>query len=161
MLNALIVSMKTLTVKLAIRPRSLNNSKIPIRMGKSLRLADAPDFRKYKTEMLAEIKRHEKEFLSFSIVHDHSQHAIEAEWYIYVPSKEYFTLKGTISKTCIDATNAVKIMEDCLVKVLNIDDSQFIDSRVRKIPVTSDSWSVVLILNRVLKPSVVHLNDQK
>lgn len=150
--------MKQVFVKLSVKPMSINNAKMPIRMGRTARLADTPDARKYKAILSGEFEKFKVEIEKFSVAHDKGIHALEATWNIYIPADLYFTKKGTISEKCLDATNSIKLMEDALVKVLNIDDSQIIETIVRKIPVSRDSWSVSLELSRVTKPEVVHLD---
>lgn len=137
---------------------SINNAKIPIRMGKSLRIVDGPELRNvYRPKLKAELCKHTKVISDFVEGHDKTRHAIEAVWRIYIPEKEFFTKKNTINEKCIDATNTVKIMEDALSDLLGIDDSQIIETTVRKIPTSKTSWSVCLELSRVARPEVVHL----
>lgn len=139
---------------------SMNNSKIPIRVGRGARLADAPKARAFKVELDKQFDKHSHDLVKFAIGHDHTKHALEAVWRVYVPEKEFFTLKGTISKTCLDATNSVKLMEDGLVRALKIDDSQIVQTTVLKIP-TNGAWCVSLELTRIQRPEVVRLNIQK
>lgn len=146
--------MKILNVKLDIKPKSVNHKLMPSRG----RLIINPEYRRYQNELLLQFGNFSDVFEEFRFFYSEKLHALNATWRVYIPEKEFFTKKRTISKTCIDATNTVKIMEDCLVKVLGIDDSQIVLSMVEKIPTNKTTWSVCLELSRVMKPEVVLLD---
>lgn len=150
--------MKTLLVKLDIgKPLSINNKMIPSRG----RLVKAKNYRIYEEKLDKELAKYFDHFRVLGNNYSGDRHALEVKWSIYVPQSEFFTKKKTISKTCIDATNCVKIMEDRLAKILGVDDSQICESSVKKIPTNSNSWCVVLELSLVPYPLVVPLNDEK
>lgn len=153
--------MKSLLVKLDIKPLSMNNKMIPVKRGRYARLIKATPFRKYENDLDAELAKYFDHFRMLGSAYDSKRHALETKWSIYIPQNEFFTKKGTISKTCIDATNTVKIMEDRLSYILGVDDSQICESSVKKLPTDSTSWCVVLELSIVMKPEVVHLGVQK
>lgn len=151
--------MEKLTLVLNIKPKSINNKMIPIRVGRSLRLAKSPEYRVYECYLSDQYGKFDRDLKTFFEAFNEELDAIESYWVIRVPQNEFFTKKGTINKRCIDASNAVKILEDVLVKHLGIDDSQFVDSNSKKIPVSSSSWSVSLTLVKVGYPQVIHLDD--
>lgn len=150
--------MKTLMVKLDIgKPLSMNNKLVPVRG----RLIKAKSFRVYEDKVDDELGKYYDQFLVLGQGWNEKRHALEVNWYIYAPKDEFFTKKGTISKTCLDATNTVKILEDRLSVILGVDDSQICSSSVKKIPTDSSSWCVVLEISIVARPEVIHLSNEK
>ena len=133
----------------------MNNKLIPIRVGRSLRLTKSTEFRVYEGYLNDQYVRFGRELKSFLEAYRPESDAIECFWLVKIPKDEFFTKKKTISKTCLDASNAVKILEDVLSKNIGIDDSQVIDSRARKVPTNSNSWSVSLTLSIVDYPLVI------
>lgn len=158
---ALIVDMKTLLVKLDIKPLTQNHKLIPVKRGKFARLIKNPAYKKYEDQLDAELAKYFDHFRVLGTGFDEKNHALEATWSVYIPETEFFTKKGTISKTCIDATNTVKTMEDRLVHILGVDDSQICSTLVKKIPTTASSWCVVLELSIVMRPLVADLGNER
>jgi len=152
------IRMKQIFLNLEIKPKSTNNKLIPIKRGRGMRLATNPAYLNYLKELSLEFRKNINELMRFKLDHDEDRHALETTWRVYIPSTEYFTKKGRISKTCIDCTNTVKMMEDVLKDTLGIDDSQIIRSSVEKIPTDKSIWFVSLELSRVMKPAVLLLN---
>jgi Holliday junction resolvase RusA-like endonuclease len=153
--------MKSLIVKLDIKPLTQNHKLMPIKVGRSMRLAKSKNYRTYEDKLDSELAKHFDDFRKMGFYFDFDKHALKVQWSIYVPEKEFFTKKGTISKTCIDATNTVKILEDRLAFILGVDDSQICDTNVKKIPTDLDSWCVVLEISIERRPEVVRLAFQK
>lgn len=152
--------MKSLLVKLEIKPLSINNKMIPVKRGKYARLIKANSFRVYENQLDAGFRKYFDQFRQMGYYFDPKKHCIQTKWSVYIPEKKFFTVKGTINKKCIDATNTVKILEDRLSFILGIDDSQICESSVRKIPTDSSSWCVVLELSIEMRPEVVRLGNE-
>lgn len=149
--------MKTLLVKLDIKPLSHNNKMIPVIRGKYARLVKSNSFRAYEDTLDLELRKYFNLFQEMGSIYDEKVHCLRASWSIYIPKDKFFTKNHTISKTCLDATNAVKGLEDRLVKILGIDDSQICETTVRKVPSEASSWCVCLELEIIGKPSVTPL----
>lgn len=146
--------MKTLIVKLDIgKPLSINHKLIPARG----RLIKSGEYRKYEKKLDEEFAKWFDHVSVLGSGYDEKKHALKATWRIYVPENEFFTKKGTISKTCLDVTNSIKVMEDRLVHILGVDDSQFIEVTSEKIPTSGAFWCVCLELSIVMRPAVVRL----
>jgi hypothetical protein len=76
-----------------------------------------------------------KECLSFEVV-------------IYVPKNLFFNKKGLINLTCLDVSNAIKILEDCIYKELGINDAMNVFISGEKRPFSGDDFITLINISK-------------
>lgn len=126
-----------------LKPMSFNQAWRPFVMGKSARMIKSASYKDFEIKLhnilMPKIKTH-KPFV------DHvnsGNRYINAEYVFYI--KGVITAKGTISKRCIDVSNAIKITEDVVFNHLGIDDGLVVNVSATK--VESKSNKIVIKLN--------------
>ena len=128
-----------LRLELPIQPLSDNKLKMPIKVGRSARLASTPKARAYKRDITSYLKESEKAINYFKNAWS-DNFCLIATYDYYIPEKFFYTLKGKISMHGGDVTNYVKSTQDIITEFIGIDDKHVVSCMSSKIP--SNEWHI-------------------
>jgi hypothetical protein len=90
---------------------------------------------------------------------DKKTQGLMLEVVMYVPEDEFFTQKGEISSTCIDAGNALKMLEDIIFKALELNDGLNVKVSSEKRPYIEKEWLTLVTISKVIKPKSCYLDN--
>jgi len=144
-------------MQIPIKPLSVNSKFTINRYNR--RIVKSTSANRFEKEVEKYLVKYGKEIDLFTKGFDKSRSALTLEVVLYVPKKEYFTLKGAISSTCIDASNALKMLEDIVYKRMGINDAFNIKVSSEKRPADLEEWITLLIITKVDKPKVDPLDS--
>lgn len=128
-----------LKIEIPIQPLSDNKLKMPIKVGRSARLASTPSYRRYKREITDCLSEYTNAINLFKNAWT-EQFCIIANYTFYIPEKTYFTKQGLISILGGDVTNYIKGTQDILMESLDIDDKHIVTCSAHKVP--SSYWAI-------------------
>jgi hypothetical protein len=114
----------------------------------------ARDFEKVIADFL---ELHKKDIIKLMSKFNPKVHALHFYITIYAPSDVYFTKDGKVSARCIDASNAIKILEDSVYKFLDVGDHYNTKVTSEKLPHQSKDWITKFEIKIVDKPSLTTL----
>lgn len=121
-----------LTIELNdLKPLSFNQAWRPITMGKSTRMIKSKEYRDFEIAVHEQMWKKLIDIKRFASDINSGNHYLKAEYTFYI--KGVITKKGVISKRCIDVSNAVKVVEDCVFNQLGIDDALVVHLSATKV----------------------------
>jgi hypothetical protein len=129
-------------------PMPRNQSHVPMRTDKALMIGKTTMARLFEKELEMRLKKIEnaQSILAMAKVFDRKIHGVDL--YTTVLNPTMITLEGTISYQSVD-WDAHKVYFDTIFRYLEIDDSQVIDSHVRRRPSPTKEWSFVSVIKIV------------
>jgi hypothetical protein len=95
---------------------------------------------------------------SFKKSYSRDKYALQLDIIMYVPEVEFFTKEGLISATCIDASNALKMLEDTIYKTLGINDGFNTKVSSEKRPYKSKDWLTMVTISEIPIPKSCYLD---
>lgn len=137
--------MKTLIMQIPMKPLSVN-SKFTVNRGYMVKTNSVKKFEKEVFCSLLPYRKDADEFLKYKI------ESLETEIVIYIPDGEFFTKKGTVSLTCLDCSNAIKIVEDQVFNFLGLNDGLNVSISSEKRPWKGDEYMTLVTIKSVDKP---------
>lgn len=148
--------MNNLILQIPVKPLSVN-AKFTLHH-KSRRIIKSNSANKFTKVIEGHLLKYAdniKSFLSTVTRND----ALTLELVMYVPKAEFYTKEGKISLTCIDASNALKMLEDIIYKKIGINDGLNVKVSSEKRPADRDEWLTLITITRIAKPKVCHLDS--
>jgi predicted house-cleaning noncanonical NTP pyrophosphatase (MazG superfamily) len=139
-------------MQIPIKPLSIN-AKFTINRS-SRRIIKTTTANKFEKTVEKYLAKYAQEMSEFSESFNKETHALTLEVVLYIPKSEFFTKKGSVSSTCIDASNALKMLEDITYKLMGINDALNVRVSSEKRPVDSDTWTTLMVITKVLKPKL-------
>ena len=104
-----------------------------------------PLCREYEKDLTARLGEFKGQSAKFKESFDPKKNYISAEYYIFTPKDQLFTLEAKISAKAVDL-DAHKVMQDTIFKYIGLDDKLVRDARYFS-PVSHDGrWNYILIL---------------
>lgn len=131
------------TLILHMRPISLNHLRVPIRMGRSMRLVTNPAKKTELKLMETEVARYRDELMRFASRIDRKKGGVIVSCWFNYPREEFFTKKGEISLSLPDVDNSFKVLKDKIFAVMGVNDGLVVEVRGVKVPVDGDAHIVV------------------
>lgn len=140
-----------------IKPLSVN-SKFTINKfrRKIVKSTSANRFEKIINGMLAP---HARKMHDFKIAHNRKKYALNLEVVMYVPESDFFTKEGEVDCTCIDSSNALKMLEDIIYKAMKLNDGLNVKVISEKRPYNGDEWLTLVTVSEVLMPKTCYLDS--
>ncbi len=139
-------------MQIPIKPLSVN-AKFTINKNYR-RIVKSSAASKFETAVEKYLLKYSQDMQDFVEAFNKDTHALTLEVVLYVPRSEFFTKKGSVSSTCIDASNALKMLEDITYKLMGINDALNVRVSSEKRPVDRDTWTTLLIITKVPKPKL-------
>jgi len=139
-------------MQIPIKPLSVN-SKFTINRHKRM-IVKSTSANRFEREVEKYLIKYRSEMDIFTKSFDKSKNALTLEVVLYVPKHEYFTLKGAVSSTCIDSSNALKMLEDIVYKRMGINDALNVKVSSEKRPADLDHWITLMVITKIDKPKV-------
>jgi hypothetical protein len=115
---------------------------------------------KFEKVVESNLVKHKSELDIFKLNYNRSKHGLQLEIVMYVPESEFFTKEGLISSTCIDAGNALKMLEDIIYKSIGINDGWNVKVSSEKRPHKSEKWITLVNISEVPIPKSCYLDDK-
>lgn len=148
--------MKNLILQIPIKPMSVNN-KFTIAGGarritkKSEVYVYERTLKQYLLTKTDEIKLFTNNILASECLH--------FDVVVYVPRDLFFNKKGTINLKCLDASNVLKILEDCIYKELGLNDALNTKVSSEKRPSDSEDFVTLVEISKRPNPKVDPLDS--
>jgi hypothetical protein len=139
-------------MQIPIKPLSVNAKFTINRFNR--RIVKSTSANRFEKEVDSYLCRYAKSMQEFLHKFDKSRHSLNLEVVLYVPKKEFFTVKGHVSSTCIDASNALKMLEDITYKRLGVNDALNTKVSSEKRPYDGESWVTFMVITIIDKPKV-------
>lgn len=149
--------MNNIILQLPIKPLSVN-SKFTQHF-KTKRMIKSTSAHKFEREVNHILKEYGPDLANFSKALNRKKYAVELEVVMYVPEAEFFTKSGEISLTCIDSSNALKMLEDIIYKAMGLNDG--INTKVisEKRPYPGKEWLTLVTISEVIIPKSCYLDE--
>jgi Holliday junction resolvase RusA-like endonuclease len=147
--------MTQIILQLPLKPLSVNRKNAPFR-GKMCKTKEA---REFELEVSNHLSLRRSDFIAFRESHNKLLHSLTFDMIVYVPKKDFFTKKGTISETCLDCSNSIKMVEDAIKEELGIDDSQNCRVSVEKRPYQGERYVTLITISQAPFPRVCPLDN--
>jgi len=146
-----------ITLYLPIRPISLNNVRMPVRIRGSTRLVTNPAYKKQLAEMEMHIRRYRVELQAFGKSIDRRMHGIVMRYEFAYPATEFWTKKGELSLALPDVDNSFKVVKDKIFAEMGLNDGLVVGvsgSKVCMLPTDLTGPSISLRIRKVdlIKP---------
>jgi len=148
--------MNNLIMQIPLKPLSVN-SKFTLHY-KSRRIIKSNSANRFEKEVASHLLRYSKNMAEFRDSFNPKTEALTLEVVLYVPREEFFTKDNRVSSTCIDAGNALKMLEDIIYKALGINDGLNVKVSSEKRPVARDEWLTLVMITKVEKPRICALD---
>lgn len=103
-----------------------------------------PLCREYEKDLTNRMKQFEAESNHFSKMFDRKKHYLSAEYYLFTPQNELFTLDEAISAKAVDL-DAHKVMQDTIFKCIGLDDKIIRHTTYFSPMSHDDKWNYVII----------------
>lgn len=148
--------MNNLILQFPIKPLSVN-SKFTINKWKRkiVKSTSANRFEKVIKDMLLQYSSSMK---NFKKLHNRKKYALNLDIVMYVPEAEFFTLAEEVDCTCIDASNALKMLEDIIYKQLGLNDGLNTKVTSEKRPYRGEDWLTLVTVSEVPIPKAAYLD---
>lgn len=125
-------------------PMPRNRSHMLISKGKRPMNIKTPLCREFESDVQFRMKEFSGHSLSFKEAFDPEKHYICAEYYIFTPREQLFTLKGQISAKAVDL-DAHKVLQDTIFRCIDLDD-KLIRHVTYFSPISHDGkWNYVIL----------------
>jgi predicted house-cleaning noncanonical NTP pyrophosphatase (MazG superfamily) len=144
--------MNNLIMQIPIKPLSVNAKFTINRFNR--RIVKSTSANKFEKTVEKYLAKYAQEMSEFTESFNKETHALTLEIVLYIPKSEFFTKKGSVSSTCIDASNALKILEDITYKLMGINDALNIRVSSEKRPYDGESWVTFMVITIIDKPRV-------
>jgi hypothetical protein len=103
-----------------------------------------PLCREYEKDLFSRMNEFKAPAASFKKAFDPHKHYISAEYYIFTPDSQLFTVDKRISAKAVDL-DAHKVMQDTIFKYIDLDDKLVRDAKYFS-PVSHDGkWNYVIV----------------
>lgn len=147
--------MNNLILQIPVKPLSVNKkftiNRYNRRMVKS---SEAVAFEKLVESYLA---KHKKDIdLFISSLED--RQVLGLDIVIYVPEKDFYTKKKTISLTCLDVSNTLKMLEDTIYKNIGINDALNVKISAEKRPTSRETYVTLINIHKLAIPKICPLD---
>jgi len=139
-------------MQIPIKPLSVNKKFTINRFNR--RIVKSTSANKFEKDLDSYLCKYARDMHDLLHKFDKSKHGLSLEVVLYVPKQEFFTAKGHISSTCIDASNALKMLEDITYKRLGINDAFNTKVISEKRPYDGESWVTFIVITIIDKPRV-------
>jgi hypothetical protein len=150
--------MNILVMQMPIKPLSVN-AKFE-QHWKTKRIIKSTRAHKFEKSVKAYLEDYREKMRSFSLNYSRAYCGLQLEVVMYVPEAEFFTKEGLISATCIDAGNALKMLEDIIYKELGINDGMNLRVSSEKRPYEGSEWLTLITVQEVPIPKSCYLDNQ-
>lgn len=144
-------------MQIPIKPLSVN-SKFTINQHRR-RIVKSTSCTKFEKSILGYLNKYATDINIFRNSFNPKNEALHLEIIMYVPKEEFFTKAGTVSLTSIDASNALKMLEDTIYKAMGINDGLNLKVSSEKRPINSDEWLTLIMITKVEKPKIDPLDN--
>lgn len=144
-------------MQLPIKPLSVNKKFTINRY--SRRIVKTSNANTFENKLTKLLNRYDKDIKDFSNKFDKNKDGLTLDIVMYIPASEFFTKKGAISSTCIDVSNTLKMLEDTIYKVLNINDGLNVKVSSEKRPANTSEWITLVEIVKVKKPKIDPLDS--
>lgn len=114
---------------------------------------------KYEKTINRFLEQYAEKMAAFKANYKRAMYGLQLEIVMYVPEGEFFTKEGLISATCIDAGNALKMIEDTVYKAIGINDGYNVRVISEKRPYTEEGWLTLVAITEVPIPKVCYLDE--
>jgi len=133
--------MYSITIKADLSPISLNNSHLQLKTGRRIKAKKTIDWINSFTGAALDSR---KDIQKLSEMFRDTEHFLQVEYLFFLPKNKILTKKGSIAKRRNDLDNLLKIPNDVLTKLLNIDDSQFCILEPKKLISPDNQYHIVI-----------------
>lgn len=141
--------MKNLILQIPIKPLSANQ-KYTIAKG-SRRITKKSQVYAFERQVQSYMME-QNDKVKFFVNNMLSNECLKLEVVVYVPKDEFYNKKGTINLKCLDASNVLKILEDCIYKELGKNDGLNVFVSSEKRPYAGDEFMTLVNITRVSTP---------
>lgn len=148
--------MNTLFIQVPIKPLSVN-AKFTINKYKR-RIVKSNVANKFEKTVEGYLNQCMKEIDQFTAAFNPKKYGLTMDILMYIPEDQFFTKKGAISSTCIDAGNAMKMLEDIIYKRMGLNDGLNLKVSSEKRPYTGEDWLTLVTISEVLIPKSCYLD---
>ena len=125
-------------------PMPRNRSHMLISKGKRPMNIKTPLCREFENDVQSRMRQFSEDSISFKEAFDPEKHYICAEYYIFTPREQLFTLKGQISAKAVDL-DAHKVLQDTIFRCIDLDD-KLIRHVTYFSPISHDGkWNYVIL----------------
>jgi hypothetical protein len=125
-------------------PMPRNRSHMLIAKGRRPMNIKTPLCREFEKDLELRMKQFVPDVVRFKASYNPEINYISAEYYIFTPREQLFTLKGAISSKSVDL-DAHKVMQDTIFRSMDMDDKLIRDARYFS-PISHDGkWNYVVI----------------
>lgn len=125
-------------------PMPRNRSHMLINKGRRPMNIKTPLCREFEADLELRMKQFVPDVARFKASFNPDNNYISAEYYIFTPREQLFTLKGHISSKSVDL-DAHKVMQDTIFRSMGMDDKLIRDTRYFS-PISHDGkWNYVII----------------
>lgn len=150
--------MNNLNLQIELKPLSVN-AKFTINRY-CRRIVKSTAAVKFEKLIQLHLSKYEDELRNFKNAYNRNKYGLNLEIVMYAPESEFFTKDGLISATCIDAGNALKMLEDIIYKRIGINDGWNIKVSSEKRPHKSDKWMTLVNISEVPIPKSCYLDEK-
>jgi hypothetical protein len=104
--------------------------------------------REFEKDLTERLKEYAPIFEEFKNYFDPRRHFIEAEYNIYTPKSELFTVSGAVSARSTDV-DAHKLLQDVIFKSMKLDDKLIRDCTYVTPVSLDDKWNYIIVFRLV------------
>lgn len=150
--------MNSLIMQFPIKPLSVN-SKFTQHF-KTKRMIKSTSAHKFERVVNGLLVNYRKDIEFFTKAYNRRKYSLQLEVVMYVPEEEFFTKSGEVSLTCIDASNALKMLEDIIYKAMKLNDGVNVKVSSEKRPYLGKEWVTLVTVSEVPVPKSCYLDDK-